>query len=484
VPDADLPARPAGAGEPGDHRRGHHYTTKNSYQKVLDRFPGAVVIGVTATPWRLDGQGPRRRLRAPRDRVHAARAPRPRLPRGVGGWEYEGIDTSRPASRAATSWRRTSRRPRPRARRRRHRLGVAGARGGARSVLFATSVEHSQLMVEEFQKARASPPSTSTARWRPPSATRSSRGSGAARRGRVQLQRAHRGVRLPGARGLHPRAPHPLHRAVPADGRPRAPAGRGQDAGADPRPRRLPRAHGHPYAERDYSPQLSAQGRREGGGEADAGGQAVPQLQVGDRPVAVRRVRVLADAEGAAARVRPEAAAKREITNDGSGAEAVEEGEDAERQEVWRTQFAFDEERAAALLRPDGGEARRRRARGSTAGCPEILSDRSKSGSRKCGSRHEYEGGGAGQHRRAAPESGRGAAPARGGGARALAAEPPHALSVPRAAPTRGRPGARRADLRGQPSARLVLPVRDEAETCSTCCSSRAAGRPRRRSRT
>jgi superfamily II DNA or RNA helicase len=35
----------------------HHVTSKNQYQQVLDRYPKAFVLGVTATPCRLDGKG-------------------------------------------------------------------------------------------------------------------------------------------------------------------------------------------------------------------------------------------------------------------------------------------------------------------------------------------------------------------------------------------------------------------------------------------
>ncbi len=34
-----------------------HHCAAGSYVKILDRFPGARVIGLTATPWRIDGKG-------------------------------------------------------------------------------------------------------------------------------------------------------------------------------------------------------------------------------------------------------------------------------------------------------------------------------------------------------------------------------------------------------------------------------------------
>ncbi len=35
----------------------HHHTEKNLYGRILQWYPNAIVVGLTATPWRLDGQG-------------------------------------------------------------------------------------------------------------------------------------------------------------------------------------------------------------------------------------------------------------------------------------------------------------------------------------------------------------------------------------------------------------------------------------------
>lgn len=35
----------------------HHYTEGNTYQKVVEHYPEGRVLGLTATPWRLDGKG-------------------------------------------------------------------------------------------------------------------------------------------------------------------------------------------------------------------------------------------------------------------------------------------------------------------------------------------------------------------------------------------------------------------------------------------
>lgn len=132
----------------------HHFTMKNTYAQLLGWWPNAKVVGLTATPWRLDGHG----LADVFDAHVLARTPRELRDEGflvpVGGWEYEGIDTSSARVRngdfvahemtAAATERRL--------------VGdiVAEWRnhaGGARTVLFAVSIEHSQMMVAEFQKA-------------------------------------------------------------------------------------------------------------------------------------------------------------------------------------------------------------------------------------------------------------------------------------------------------------------------------------------
>jgi len=133
---------------------GHHATVKNQYGRLLVRWPNARVVGLTATPWRLDGQG----LSDVFDAHVVATTPRQLRDEGfltpVGGWEYEAINTdgarvsggdflAKDLQASATSQR------------------VVGDivsewllhAAGKRTVLFTVTVEQSQLMVEEFRKA-------------------------------------------------------------------------------------------------------------------------------------------------------------------------------------------------------------------------------------------------------------------------------------------------------------------------------------------
>src|SRR5512141_2773 len=130
----------------------HHVTPENGYGQLLEWFPAARAVGLTATPWRLDGRG----LADVFDGYVLARTPRELRDDGflvpVGGWEYEAIDTTRARvqrgdfvtkdlEKAATSQR------------------VVGdvvkewceRANGCRTVLFAVSIEHSQLMVQAFR---------------------------------------------------------------------------------------------------------------------------------------------------------------------------------------------------------------------------------------------------------------------------------------------------------------------------------------------
>lgn len=131
----------------------HHVTTENTYAKLLSWYPQAIILGVTATPWRLDGQG----LADVFEGHVLTCTPRDLRDEGflvpVGGWEYEGIDTSHARVRngdyvaqdmhaAATS---------------RKVVGDIVTEwlkfaAGKRTVLFAVTVEHSQQMVEAFRK--------------------------------------------------------------------------------------------------------------------------------------------------------------------------------------------------------------------------------------------------------------------------------------------------------------------------------------------
>ena len=71
----------------------HHVTSANTYQKLLDRWPRARAIGLTATPWRLDGRG----LSDLFDAHVLSTTPWALRDQGwlvpVGGWIYEATDS-------------------------------------------------------------------------------------------------------------------------------------------------------------------------------------------------------------------------------------------------------------------------------------------------------------------------------------------------------------------------------------------------------
>lgn len=130
----------------------HHFTTANSYAKILSWFPQAVVLGFTATPWRLDGAG----LSDLFDSHVLISTPRKLRDEGhlvpVVGFEYAPIDTTgvklskgdyvaKDLEAGALKL---------------HGDVVAEWKahaGGVRSVLFACTVHHSQTMANAFVAA-------------------------------------------------------------------------------------------------------------------------------------------------------------------------------------------------------------------------------------------------------------------------------------------------------------------------------------------
>jgi len=131
-----------------------HHAAAGGYQKVLELYPRARVVGLTATPWRLDGRG----LADVFDSHVIVRTPKQLRDEGylcaVGGWEFEAVDTSRARvqggdfkakdlEESASSkrvigdvveeWLRYS--------------------PGKRTVVFAVSIATSQLLTEAFVKA-------------------------------------------------------------------------------------------------------------------------------------------------------------------------------------------------------------------------------------------------------------------------------------------------------------------------------------------
>jgi DNA repair protein RadD len=320
----------------------HHVTTKNGYSKVLARFPEAKVLGVTATPWRLDGKG----LGDVFDAHVVARTPRELRDDGflvpVGGWEYEAIDTSSARvqrgdfvvgdlARAATSARVVG--------------DIVGEwlkhAAGRRTVLFALSIEHSQYMVEAFKKAGVAAEHVD---GEMPTADRD-----------AVLQRLRAGVThvvcncnvltegfdCPELECcILARPTLSLSLALQMVGRVLRPAPGKAIARIHDHAGVLA-AHGHPYASRDYSPETSGTASRGGGGGSL-------------RRMKCKQCKAVVDrwpCEACGYMPKPEelqleevpAAAKREITNDGAGARKVDD--DATRAETWRRVFAHDEAR-------------------------------------------------------------------------------------------------------------------------------------------
>lgn len=131
-----------------------HHAAAGSYTDVMTWFPTAKVVGLTATPWRLDGRG----LGDVFDAHVVVRTPKQLKEEGflvpVGGWEFEAIDTSqarvqrgdfnvkdlaaeatkpRVVGDVVEEWLRHAK--------------------GARTIVFAVNVEASQLMAEKFREA-------------------------------------------------------------------------------------------------------------------------------------------------------------------------------------------------------------------------------------------------------------------------------------------------------------------------------------------
>lgn len=131
-----------------------HHAAAQQYEDILGWFSHAHVVGLTATPWRLDGRG----LADIFDCHVIPRTPRQLKEEGwlvpVGGWEFEAIDTrgarvqggdfatkdlveeaSKPrvVGDIVEEWQRHA--------------------GGGRTIVFAVSIEVSKLLAESFRKA-------------------------------------------------------------------------------------------------------------------------------------------------------------------------------------------------------------------------------------------------------------------------------------------------------------------------------------------
>lgn len=132
----------------------HHVTPSNQYAKVLSLFPKALVIGLTATPWRLDGAG----LADVFDGHVIASTPRKLRDEGflvpVGGWQYEPIDTRNARVKGGDYDAKTVESAAMNAKLFGEIITEWKAHaGGARTVLFACTIRHSIALAQAFRSA-------------------------------------------------------------------------------------------------------------------------------------------------------------------------------------------------------------------------------------------------------------------------------------------------------------------------------------------
>lgn len=329
----------------------HHVTVENQYNELLSWYPEAKVVGLTATPWRLDGKG-----LADVFGAHViGSTPRQLRDEGflvpVGGWEYEAIDTSnarvergdfKVADLQASA---TSRR-------------VVGDivtewqahADGKRTILFATSIEQSQLLVAEFRKAGVPAEhvdGTMHTRDRDAILARLRSGQTLLVSNCNVLTEGFDCPELEVCILARPTLSTSLYLQMvgrvlrPAPGK--AMARLHDHAGCL-------RAHGHPYAERDYNPETTVRGERSGATDGAGGGAA------NKRCAACKSVisRWPCDACGYAPDPKElkleydPAAARREITADGTAPRKIDS--DADRRRRWREQYAHDEERKRSFF--------------------------------------------------------------------------------------------------------------------------------------
>jgi DNA repair protein RadD len=134
-----------------------HHAAAEQYEEILSWYPNAVVLGLTATPWRMDGRG----LADVFDTHAMVRTPKQLKEEGwlvpVGGWEFESIDTTKARVQggdfAAKDLAAEAVKPR-----------VVGniveewlrRAGGGRTVVFCVSVETSKVLVAKFREAGVS----------------------------------------------------------------------------------------------------------------------------------------------------------------------------------------------------------------------------------------------------------------------------------------------------------------------------------------
>jgi DNA repair protein RadD len=329
----------------------HHFTAENTYGRLLQWWPGARVVGLTATPWRMDGQG----LGDAFDDYVISRTPRQLRDEGflvpVGGWEYEAIDTSEARvqrgdyvaadlERAATSSR------------------VVGDivtewlihSGGARTVLFALNVEHSQHLVAAFRKEGVAAEHIDGEMPGPERDAVLARFRSGETRLVSNCNVLTEGWDCPEAEvAILARPTLSLVLYLQMVGRVLRPAPwAGKRAARIHDHAGLLAMHGHPYAERDYSPQVTARLSRQDAEEAARRVRRCPQC----RSVVARwpcdgcgwspnpqdlRLELMAEAR------------RKEISNDPGEAPPAQVDETAKRRERWRRKYMHDAAARRAL---------------------------------------------------------------------------------------------------------------------------------------
>lgn len=329
----------------------HHVTEKNGYGRLLERWPNAIVLGVTATPWRLDGRG----LGDVFDGHVIGSTPRQLRDDGflvpVGGWEYEGIDTSsarvskgdfvakdlaasassrRVVGDVVSEWERHA--------------------NGARTVLFALSVEHSQTMAEAFRKAGIAAEHVDGEMATADRDAVLARLRAGVTRVVSNCNVLTEGFDLPELEVcILARPTLSLSLYLQMVGRVLRPA-EGKTMARIHDHAGCLAAHGHPYAERDYSPTVSVRGDRKKAG----GGAGITR-----RCPACKSVWARWPCDGCGYSPKPaelqleyeEAARKREIQHDGVAPKAVEADTPEGRRKRWVEKYAETEKKYAFFLR-------------------------------------------------------------------------------------------------------------------------------------
>jgi DNA repair protein RadD len=328
-----------------------HHASAASYQKLLSWWPGSRVVGLTATPWRQDGEG----LADLFDAYVIGCTPRQLRDLGflcpVGGWEYEALDTSGARIRGGDF----AQQDLAQAARSTTVMGdvvrewLAGA-GGARTVLFAINVEHSQHLVQAFQAEGV--PAEHVDGEMPVEQRDAALARFRAGRTLVisNCNVLTEGWDCPEAEVAvlcRPTLSTSLYLQMvgrvlrPAPGKERA---RIHDHAG------CLAAHGHPYADRDYSPEHSSGGTRRAAEEREAFVKRCP----GCKSVLARwpcdGCGYEPSPQELQVQYRQEEARRKEIGNDPAAPPPAADPEVERRRERWRSKYRNDVERRKALF--------------------------------------------------------------------------------------------------------------------------------------